>query len=114
MGTRELVVFDPLLAGPKSLGGPVSLQIWRRDALGALDRVYFGPGPAHSEVLNAWLVPEGNLLAIAGEHSGERRWQTVEERERGEKERERGEKERERAARMELERRVAELERQRR
>jgi Uma2 family endonuclease len=107
MGTRELVVFDPLLAGPKSLGGPVSLQVWRRDALGTLDRVYFGAGPAHSEVLNAWLVPEGNLLAIAGEHSGERRWQTIEERERAEKERER-------AVRMDLERRVAELERQRR
>jgi hypothetical protein len=59
MGTQELVVFDPLLAGPRSLGGPVSLQVWRRDASGALDRVYFGPGPFRSEVLDAWLVPSG-------------------------------------------------------
>jgi hypothetical protein len=120
LGTRELVVFDPLLAGPKSLGGPVSLQLWRRDALGALDRVYFGPGPVYCELLNGWLFPENQRLVICSDSAGRHRWQTGEERERAEKERERAEKERERAekereraARLDLERRVAELERRR-
>jgi hypothetical protein len=140
MGAREVVVFDPLLAGPKALGGPVSLQIWRCDAAGALACVYFGPGPARSEILDAWLIVQGQELAIASEPFGEH-WQTNLERERAEKEleraekeralaemehalaeieraraeteRERAEKERERAARVELERRLAELERQR-
>jgi hypothetical protein len=31
-GARELVVFDPLLFGPKSMGGPFSLQVWRRES----------------------------------------------------------------------------------
>jgi Uma2 family endonuclease len=117
MGTYELVVFDPLLAGRRALGGPVSLQIWRRDATGLLDRVHFGNEPAFCEVLAAWLVPAGRLLQIADDRAGKRCWPTGEEheraekeRERAEKERERAEKERERAAREALERRVAELE----
>jgi Putative restriction endonuclease len=110
MGSYELVVFDPLLAGPRSLGGPVSLQVWRRDASGVLDRVYFGPGPFRSEVLDAWLVPAGPLLQIASDREGAQRWLTPEERERAEKERERAEKERERA---EKERERAEKERER-
>jgi hypothetical protein len=124
MGTQELVVFDPLLVGPRSLGGPVSLQIWRRDASGILERVHFGPGPYRSEVLDAWLVPDGPLLEIATDRDGEQRWLTPEEseraekeheraekeRERAEKERERAEKERETVRRIELERRLATLE----
>lgn len=41
MGALELLVFDPLLLGPKSLG-PVTLQLWRRDLTGAFERVHFG------------------------------------------------------------------------
>jgi Uma2 family endonuclease len=135
MGSEEIVVFDPLLAGPKALGGPVSLQVWRRDLSGVLDRVYAGAGPVYSMVLDAWLIVDRDLLGIADHADGAGRWLTTaeseraekereraekereraeKERERAEKERERAEKELERAARMELERRVAELERRER
>jgi Uma2 family endonuclease len=110
MGTRELVVFDPLLAGPKALGGPASLQLWRSDALGILERVYFGDGPVHSLVLDAWLHPSGFHLDVADDREGLSRWLTGEAQERAEKEKERAEKEKERAARIDLERRVADLE----
>jgi hypothetical protein len=76
LGTRELVVFDPLLAGPRSLGGPVSLQLWRRDPSGPFERVHFSSMPAYSEVLDAWLVPDGRLLRIADDRQGTRRWLT--------------------------------------
>ena len=121
MGTRELVVFDPLRAGPVGLGGPVALQLWRRDEGGVLERVMATDGPAYSEVLEAWLVPRERLLEIADDPHGRALWLTAEdharaekERERAEKERERAEKEREKAAREELERRVALLEAERR
>jgi hypothetical protein len=131
LGTQELCVFDPLLAGPATLGGPVPLQLWRRDALGALGLVHFGAEPAFSEVLEAWLVPADAVLEVADDRAGKQRWLTGEqqaraekeheraekereraekEHERAEKERERSEKEQERAARLELERRVTELE----
>jgi len=123
-GAQELCVFDPLLAGPASLGGPVPLQLWRRDALGQLALVHFGSDPVFSEVLEAWLVPSDALLEVADDRAGKLRWLTGEEkavaemeheraekeRERAEKERERAEKERHQAARLDLERRVAELE----
>jgi hypothetical protein len=125
--TRELVVFDPLLAGPSALGGPVLLQLWRRDRVGVLERVYAGDSPVASEVLGAWLIPTPTALEIADDREGARRWLTWQElaevageeaereraekeRERAEKERERAEKERERAARIELERRIAQIE----
>ncbi len=128
---RELFVFDPLLAGPASLGGPVPLQVWQRDTTGVFERVHFGDEPAYSFVLDAWVLPRGRLLEIADDRAGENLWLTAEdheraekerervekereraekERERAEKERERAEKERERSARMELEARVGELE----
>jgi hypothetical protein len=120
VGTRELVVFDPFLAGPSALGGPVLLQLWRRDRVGMLERVHAGDTPVASEVLGAWLIPTTTTLEIADDREGARRWPTWEElaaaneaetqRERAEKERERSEKERERAARLELERRIAEIE----
>jgi len=110
LGVHELVVFDPLLAGPAALGGPVRLQIWRRNDAGVLERVHFGDGAAFSEQLGAWLHPTSSTLEIADDREGRIRWQTGEERERTEKERERTEKERERAARLAAERRVAELE----
>jgi hypothetical protein len=103
MGTKELVVFDPLLAGPAALGGPVPLQLWRRDASGTFERVHFGDRPVFCETLEAWLVPEGRLLIVKDSLKSEDRWLTGEERERAEKERER-------QARLDLEARVAELE----
>jgi Uma2 family endonuclease len=123
MGTDELVVFDPLLSGPAALGGPVSLQVWRRNGE-VLERAHFGPGPAFSEQLDAWLHPVGESLEIADDRGGRERWLTGEEYERREKERARSQKdlavteaegqraeaERERTARLELERRLTELE----
>jgi hypothetical protein len=82
MGTRELVVFDPLLAGPASLGGPVPLQLWRRDSVGLFERVHFGGDPVFSEVLDAWLLPEGRLLEISDDRAGKLRWPTPETLER--------------------------------
>lgn len=131
LGTQELVVFDPLLAGPRSLGGPVALQLWRRHASGPFERVHFESTPAYSEVLDAWLIPDGRLLAIAHDRLGKRRWQTDGERAQdaarqaqdaarqaqdtarqaqSEAERARLDAARERARREELERLVRELE----
>jgi hypothetical protein len=88
-----------LLAGPRSLGGPVSIQLWRRQKSGELSRVYAGPGPVYSRILGAWLICGGELLTIADQRDGSERWQTPAERERAAKERERAAKERERAGR---------------
>ena len=123
MGTRELVVFDPLLAGPKSLGGPVALQLWRRDVSGAFERVHFGDAPVYSEVLDAWVIAEGRALAIADDRAGKRRWQSQAEanrdlaalaradadRARADADRARADADRERAAREELDRQLREL-----
>lgn len=124
LGAPELLVFDPLLQGPRSLGGPVPLQLWRRDATGTLERVHFGDQPVHSNALDAWLIAEPPRLVIAHDRAGTKPWLTEaerervekgheraeKERERAEKQRECAEKEREHAARVELERRVSELE----
>jgi len=96
LGVPELVVFDPLLAGPAALGGPVLLQVWRRSDAGVLERVYFGDGPAFCEQLRAWLHPSNVTLEISDNPEGRMLWQTGEERER--------------AARITAEERVAELE----
>ncbi|MCA9588342.1 MAG: Uma2 family endonuclease [Myxococcales bacterium] len=87
-GTRELWVFDPLLAGPTSHGGPFRIQVWTRDELGDLVRVYAGNGPARSDVLGAYLVAtdDGRVLRIADDAAGTRMWRTAEEAEREEKE----------------------------
>lgn len=45
-GTRELWIFDPLLAGPRSHGGPFPLQIWSRDDEGCFVRRHAGDAPA--------------------------------------------------------------------
>lgn len=74
MGAHELIVFDPLLAGPKSLGGPVALQLWRRDVSGAFERLDFGDAPVYSEALDAWVIAEGRLLSVADDRAGKRRW----------------------------------------
>jgi Uma2 family endonuclease len=108
MGTEELVVFDPLLVGPCSLGGPVLLQKWRRQG-SLFERTDFGDEPVFSEVLESWLLPQQRLLVIADDREGTRPWLSQAHHERAEKERERAEKERERALRQALEREVAEL-----
>jgi len=72
--------------------------------------VHFGERPVHSDALDAWLIAEPPRLIIAHDRAGTKPWLTEAERERAEKERERAEKEREQAARIELERRVSELE----
>ncbi len=120
MGVEELVVFDPLLCGPRSLGGPVALQLWRRDATQAFERVSFGADPVHSAVLDAWLIANGRDLDISPDRQGKQRWLTAEERlplaqaeaERAQAEAERAqaEAERERQARLDVENRLRELE----
>jgi Uma2 family endonuclease len=83
-GTRELWVFDPLLSGPRSHGGPFRLQVWSRDAAGALSRVYAGEGPTPSAELGAHLVVAdgGHTLRLADDAEGTRLWPTGEEVER--------------------------------
>ena len=113
MGVEELLVFDPLLCGPRSLGGPVALQLWRRDATRAFDRVHFGFEPVYSQVLEAWCSVEGRDFHISNDRRGKDRWLTAEElvpRAQAEAERAQAEAERERQARLDFERRLAELE----
>jgi Uma2 family endonuclease len=127
MGVEELVVFDPLMCGPRSLGGPVALQLWRRDATLAFERVQFGPDPVYSQVLDAWFIADGRDLQISNDRRGVQRWLTAEEqlasarseaerarveagRAQVEAERAQADAERERQARQDLERRVKELE----
>ena len=100
LGTPELLVFDPLLYGPRALGGPVPLQLWRRDATGTFERTHFGAEPVYSHQLDAWLIAEGRQLVIAEDRAGQRRWLTALERERAALERERAALERERAGRL--------------
>lgn len=88
MGSPELVVFDPLLAGPASLGGPVAIQLWRRDASGALTRVYSGDGPAHVDGLDAFVTARGKHLIVSADAQGEREYLPGDERaEKAERER---------------------------
>jgi Uma2 family endonuclease len=131
LGVPELLVFDPLLLGPQALGGPVKLQLWRRDATGVFERVHFGDEPVYSHALEAWLGASGKQLVFSDDRAGSRRWLTEAERlqseqqreharaeqeraraeqERARAEQERNEKERERAARLDMERRLRELE----
>jgi hypothetical protein len=111
-GTRELWVFDPLLAGPVSHGGPFRLQLWERDGAGSFTRVHAGDGPAFSKVLSAYVVPtaEGRKLRIADDPAADAPWLTAEEAERSAKEAERSAKEAERSAK-EAERSAKEAER---
>lgn len=83
LGTRELVVFDPEGLGPASLGGPHTLQVWRREggqsgqSVPTMTRVYAGEGPTQSAELGAWLVAaEGGRLRIADDPAGSSLWLT--------------------------------------
>jgi Uma2 family endonuclease len=112
-GVRELVVFDPMLAGPRAFGGPHLLQGWRRTEAGTFERVTAGQQPFLSGVLGAYVVPPSDashLLRIADDEAGTRLWPTAEEVERAAKEAERTAKEAERTAK-EAERAAKEAER---
>jgi hypothetical protein len=87
-GIEELWIYDPMTAGPKALGGPFLLQIWRRAESGSFERIFAGDDPAYSEALEAWLHPHaGRLpaqakLRISDTSGGETFWLTGEEQER--------------------------------
>jgi Uma2 family endonuclease len=110
-GAEELWIFDPQLAGPKVRGGPVRIQIWRRDA-DSFTRIYAGAGPAHSPAVDGWLfaVDEGRVLRVAADEAGTEWWMTGEEAERHAAEAERQAKEAERQAKEAALRRLAEVE----
>lgn len=119
LGVRELIVFDPLRAGPKARGGPKLLQVWRRTEAGRFTRVDAGDGPFFSEFLGAYVVPAlaWRALRFSSTPDGRRLWLTPEEAERAKREAERTGREAERAGReaerAEKERalaRIAELE----
>lgn len=125
LGTRELVIFD---AGnsPRRNVRRERIQVFRRDALGALVRVYHGSGPAFSVELDCWLVVDQNgdalELALARDPNGRdlipTEGQRAElERSRAEAEKARAEEEKRRAeeekARAEEEKRRADRESQR-
>jgi hypothetical protein len=76
LGAGELLVFDPLRVGPRALGGPVALQLWRRDATGTFERAHFADDPVYSTALDAWFIAEGRTLHIADDRGGQRRWLT--------------------------------------
>ena len=80
LGIDELWVFDPLLCGPTSTGGPFLLQVWRRTTGAELttERVYAGDGPAYSEILDAWLIAtdRGRRLRLAADREGQQLWLT--------------------------------------
>lgn len=116
--TGELWIFDPLLSGPASQGGPYRVQVWRRDE-GELVRVYAGEGPVFSRAAGGWLIPtdDGKKLRISEDESGAKLWLTPEEAARAEtaaersaKEAERSAKEAERTAKEAALARLAELE----
>jgi hypothetical protein len=87
-GVQELWIFDPLLTGPTSHGGPFRIQIWSRTTEGDLVRIFAGDGVARSPILDAYVVAvdEGHKLRIATDSSASHFWLTQEEAERTAKE----------------------------
>ena len=111
VGVEELWVFDPRRFGPRSLGGPVLLHQWTRSTAGVLVRRHFDDGPARSDTLEAWVIPQAaGHLVIADDQAGRQPWPTLAdaERERADQERNRADQERDRADREHA--RVKELE----
>lgn len=88
LGVEELWIFDPDLEGPRALGGPYLLQVWRWEGENFW-RVHAGDGAFRTIALGAWLVPteERRMLRLAEDPFGQKLWPTAEERERAEKER---------------------------
>lgn len=106
VGVEELWVYDPRRFGPASRGGPVLLQLWRRNAQGVLVCEHFGDDPVRSPLLDAWLVPHARShLIIANDAAGERPWLSLheEERARADQERARADQERARADQLQAE-----------
>jgi hypothetical protein len=106
IGVEELWVWDPQKFGPRVLGGPVWLQLWRRNPEGVLVRRHFADGPVRSELLGAWLLPRGpEGLVIADDAEGTGPWlgRAEQERERAEQERERADREHRRVVELEAE-----------
>jgi Uma2 family endonuclease len=113
VGVDELWVYDPRKFGPRSLGGPVLLQVWTRTAAGVLVRKDYGDAPAHSDVTGAWLLPQaGDHLLLSGDNAGAQLWPSLQEQEHARAEREHARAEREHA-RAEQEHARAEHERAR-
>jgi hypothetical protein len=100
---RELWIYDPMLEGPRSRGGPQLLQVWRRSESGSFERIHAGAGAAFSPALQAWLHPEpsrlpsGARLNISSDAEGRERWLSNEERAHLAEQRARAERERARA-----------------
>jgi len=61
-GVNELWVYDPVLAGPKRVGGPFALQIWTREGDAMVQR-HASNAPGYSPILGAWLHPGVHPLA---------------------------------------------------
>ena len=99
-GTRELWVFDPKMCRAQKNGGPIRLQVWRRDDDNKFKHIYAGEGPVYSEALSAWVfvTNEGQNINIADDAEGTQWWMTPAEQEREAKLQERAAKEQERAA----------------
>ena len=99
LGVQELVIFDPGVVPRAERSERVLLQLYRRNAAGALLRVYAGPGPVHSIELDAYLVvrrDEGPVrLRIARDAAGQDLVPT--ETERGDAEAQRADAEAQRA-----------------
>jgi Uma2 family endonuclease len=100
LGVRELVVFDPLLVGPRALGQARRLHVWRRSDTGVFHRADSGDGPFASATLGAFLVVtnDGRSLRVADDAAGARLWPTEAEAERAKAETERANAEAERRA----------------
>lgn len=77
LGAFELIVFDPHGFGPKRLGGPFLLQLWRRTEEGAFVRLHAGGSPVYSMALQAWAHADSNLLQLSGDELGKERWLTA-------------------------------------
>jgi Uma2 family endonuclease len=111
-GVAELVVFDPLLAGPRTGAGPHLLQQWLRQLDGSFVRGHAGAGPARSPLLGAWWQPdrECRRLTISDDTEGVRGWLTGEQVARADLEGARADLDAERAEKEAALRRIAELE----
>lgn len=103
IGARELVILDPLMLGPASMGGPLAFQVWRADTCGAFERVAAGDGPVFSEALSCWLSLEDQTIVFSDDRNGTQRWLTEAQEERQAKERALEDKERALARVRELE-----------
>ena len=72
-------VVDPILAGPRTHGGPFLIQRWARDDAGTLVRTHAGPGPFHSSVLDAFMVIVDGAPRWCDDAAGRNEWVTSDE-----------------------------------